>query len=68
MKENPYLDDQMYLPIQYKGILVERPFYIGAGNLNITQLEKLCKEYEEYIHQQTIIKDNCKRIIADIKK
>ena len=62
-----YLDDQMYLPISEKGVLIERPFYPGNGNCSVLRLEALCRQFEKYCHQQQIIKDNCKKIIHDLK-
>lgn len=62
-----YLDDQMYLPIHYRGILVEQPFYSGDGNHSVSELEALCKQFQEYCHQQAVIKEGCKRIIVELK-
>ena len=31
-EQKVFLDDQMYLPISYRGILVEQPIYKGDGN------------------------------------
>lgn len=30
--QSQYMSDDMYLPIHYKGIKVEQPFYSGDGN------------------------------------
>lgn len=62
-----YLDDQMYLPIEYRGRLVERPIFQGEGNHNVRELETICRQFETYCHQQQIIKQNCMRIIVELK-
>jgi len=62
-----YMSDDMYLPIHYKGIVIKQPYYSGDGNLNIMQLEQLCKDFKEYTHQQAIIKQNCMQHIVELK-
>lgn len=62
-----YQSDEMYLPIQYKGILIEKPNFKGLGNHSILQLEELCLQYEEYCHQQQVIKQNCMQHIVELK-
>jgi hypothetical protein len=62
-----YMSDDMYLPIQYKGIKVEQPFYQGKGNHSVNELETLCHQFSEYIHQQHVIKQNCMKFIVDLK-
>lgn len=57
-----YLSDEMYLPIQYKE-LVNRPNFKGVGSHTITQLEHLCQNFEDYVHQQEIIKQSLKKIV-----
>lgn len=32
-----------------------KPHYKGDGNMSVRQLESLCKEYEEYLHQSSLI-------------
>lgn len=66
-EQEVYLDDQMYLPIQYRGMLVEQPFYRGDGNHNVFELEALCRQFQNYCHQQAVIKEGCKRIIIELK-
>ena len=46
--------DQYILPDQYTA--VPQPYYKGAGNHSIQQLEQLCEQFTEYCHQQAIIK------------
>ena len=65
--ENQYLTDDMYLPIHYKGIIVEQPFYSGNGNHSVNELEKICNQFKEYCHQQTVIKQNCMNHIVELK-
>jgi hypothetical protein len=62
-----YLSDDMYLPIHYKGMKVEQPYYPGDGNLSVDALQKLCNQYKEYVHQQQIIKQNCMHHIVELK-
>lgn len=54
--------DQYLLPDGYTAI--EQPYYPGDGNLSVAALEALCKEYQDYCHQQTLIKD---ALIKEIK-
>jgi hypothetical protein len=62
-----YLSDDMYLPIHYKGMKVEQPFYSGDGNHSVVELEAICRQYKEYVHQQQIIKQNCMKHIVELK-
>jgi hypothetical protein len=62
-----YMSDDMYLPIRYKGIKVEQPFYSGDGNHSVAELEKICRQFQEYLHQQQIIKQNCMKHIVALK-
>lgn len=62
-----YMSDDMYLPIQYKGIKTEQPFYSGNGNHSVRELEQICREYQEYAYQQSIIKHNCMKHIIELK-
>lgn len=62
-----YMTDDMYLPILYKGIKIEQPFYPGDGELSVLSLEDLCNKYKEYVHQQSVIKQNCMKHIVKLK-
>lgn len=62
-----YMSDDMYLPIHYKGILVEQPFYSGEGNHSVKELESICRQFKEYVHQQQVIKQNCMKHIVELK-
>ena len=62
-----YLSDYMYIPIHYKGMVVNEPFYGGAGNHSVLSLEKICEQYKEYCHQQAIIKQNCMKHLVELK-
>ena len=66
-EEEFYLTDDMYLPIHYLGMKVEQPYYPGDGNLSVHELQKLCNQFKEYIHQQQIIKQNCMKHIVELK-
>jgi hypothetical protein len=46
--------DKFLLPKHYN--VVELPYYSGDGNLTVRQLEKLCNQFQEYCHQQAVIK------------
>ena len=69
MKDNQlvYMTDEMYLPIQYKGIIAKEPFYKGDGMHSVNELQELCKQFKEYTHQQQVIKQNCMQHIVDLK-
>jgi hypothetical protein len=62
-----YMSDDMYLPIHYKGMKVEQPFYSGDGNHSVAQLEAICRQYKEYSHQQAVIKQVCMKHIVELK-
>ena len=51
-----YLDDIMYLPIQYHRIQVKQPYFKGKGEHSVAELEELCEKFKEFCHQQNIIK------------
>lgn len=62
-----YMSDDMYLPIHYKDMIVEQPFYTGDGNHSVKELEAICRQFKEYVHQQQIIKQNCMKHIVELK-
>jgi hypothetical protein len=62
-----YMTDDMYLPIHYKGMKVEQSFYWGDGNHSVAELEKICRQFQEYTHQQQVIKQNCMKHIVELK-
>lgn len=62
-----YMDDIMYLPLHYHNMQVKEPFFEGRGNLNVKELEDLCEQFKEYIHQQAVIKQNLKQIVISEK-
>lgn len=65
---SPYLTDEIYLPFHYTEIHIKsRPYFKGKGNMSVNQLEELCLQFEEYNHQQAIIKQNCMSIIVKLK-
>jgi len=63
----PYLNDNMYIPIQYKGTIAKQPFYSGDGNHSVKELEEICNQYKEYAHQQAVVKNNCMKHIVELK-
>lgn len=65
-KEN-FMSDEMYLPIHYKGMLVEQPYFSGKGNHSVKELEDICEQFKEYCHQQTAIKQNCMKHIVELR-
>ena len=62
-----YMSDEMYTPIHYKGMVVKQPFFEGKGNHSVAQLEAICEQFKEYVHQQQIIKQNCMKHIVELK-
>jgi hypothetical protein len=62
-----YMADEMYTPFHYKGMMVEQPFFEGKGNHSVKQLEDICEQYKEYVHQQQIIKQNFMKHIVELK-
>lgn len=66
-EQEVYMLDEMYLPIHYKTNIIERPIFKGEGNHSVRELEVICKQFEEYTHQQQIIKQNCKQTIIELK-
>jgi hypothetical protein len=57
----------MYTPIHYKELIVQQPFFSGRGNHSVKQLEDMCEQFQEYVHQQQIIKQNCMKHIVELK-
>jgi len=66
-EEEVFMTDEMYLPIHYKGIIVEEPYYKGDGNHSVAELEELCRRYKERTHQQAVIKQNCMKAIVKLR-
>ena len=62
-----FMDDAMYTPIHYKGIIVKEPIFVGKGNHSVAKLEEICEQFKEYCHQQAIIKQNCMKQIVELK-
>ena len=54
--------DKFILPDQYTPI--EQPYYKGGGVHSVKELEELCEKFQEFCHQQQIIKQ---RLIQEIK-
>lgn len=66
-KYSAYLSDEMYIPVFYKGKIVEELFFSGNGNHSISELEAICNQFKEYCHMQTVIKQNCMKHIVELK-
>lgn len=66
-EQEQYMTDDMYLPIHYLNMKVKQPFFKGKGEHNIKELEELCEQFQEYCHQQAIIKNNCMKHIVELK-
>lgn len=62
-----FMDDAMYLPIQYKGMVAKEPYFKGKGIHSVAELEAICEQFHEYCHQQAIIKQNCMKHIIELK-
>lgn len=54
--------DKYILPDHY--IPVPEPVYKGDGQHSVTELQQIIRQYKEYCHQQTLIKQ---ALIKDIK-
>lgn len=67
MNTDIYFNDETYLPISYQGQLITQPFFKGDGEHSVKELEEICKQFKQYVHQQKIIKQNCQKIIVDLK-
>ena len=63
----PFMSDEMYTPIHYKGFVAKQPFFEGKGNHSVAQLEAICEQFTEYCHQQAVIKQNCMKHIVELK-
>lgn len=67
-EQEGYLSDDMYTPIYYlRHGMTERPRYKGKGNHSILQLEAICKQFEDYVHEQNIIKQNAMKYVVELK-
>jgi hypothetical protein len=62
-----FMSDDMYLPIHYKGMVVQQPFYSGDGNHSVRELEAICNQYKEYVHQQAVIKQGVMKALVELK-
>ena len=62
-----YFDNAMFLPIQYHNNIVTEPSFDGIGNHSVKKLEEICIQYQEYCHQQLIIKNNVIKHLLDSK-
>ena len=62
-----YMSDDMYLPIMYKGVLVQQPFYSGDGTHSIRELQEICNQFKEFCHQQAVIKQNVMKHLVELK-
>ena len=66
-EQDAYLDDIMYLPIQYHNDIKKQPYFKGKGEHNVKELEDLLEQYQEYAHQQAVIKTSLKNIAVNLK-
>jgi hypothetical protein len=62
-----YLEDLMYLPIQYHRIQVKQPYFKGKGQHSVKELEDICEQFTEYCHQQSVIKQNAMKRVVENK-
>lgn len=56
--------DISILPEHYK--YQELPYYTGDGNHSVRELEKLCRQFQEYCHQQLVIKQHLIDVISNV--
>lgn len=66
-QQQQYLTDEMYTPIYYKGKTYDKPYYKGNGNHSVAELEAICRQYEDFCHQQSIIKQSCMKHVVELK-
>jgi len=52
------IDKSELLPKHY--IEVEEPFYGGPGDHNVRQLELICSQYKEFVHQLRVREESIK--------
>lgn len=50
------LDDRVLLNKEIYPFLAKQPLYQGDGMHGVTELQGICKQFEEYCHQQALIK------------
>jgi len=62
-----YRLDEMYTPISYQGKQIMQPHFNGRGNHSVKELEDICEQFQEYVHQQQIIKQNCMKHVIELK-
>ncbi len=62
-----YMTDEMYTPIHYKGMMVEQPRFKGKGKHSVKELEDICEQFMEYVHQQQVIKQGCMKSVVHLK-
>jgi hypothetical protein len=62
-----YMSDEMYTPIHYKGMVVKQPYFEGRGNHSVAELETICEQFKEYVHQQQVIKQGCMKAVVNLK-
>jgi hypothetical protein len=62
-----FMTDEMYMPIHYKGFVFKQPHFKGKGNHSVKELENICEQFNEYLHQQQIVKQNCMKHIVELK-
>ena len=62
-----YMDDLMYLPIQYHRIQEKQPYFKGKGAHSVKELEDICEQFAEYTHQQAVIKQNAMKMVIENK-
>lgn len=66
-EQKVFLTDEMYLPIEYKGVLVAEPHYNGDGEMSVKELEEFARQAKEYMHQQNVIKQGVMRHFVNLK-
>lgn len=48
-------------------MVVEQPSYQGRGIHSVAELEDICEQFKEYVHQQSVIKFNCMKHIVELR-
>ena len=60
---NPKFDKDN-LPSQYQSMVMTQPYYKGDGAHSVKELQKLLNQYQEYSHQQALVKQGLIREVV----
>lgn len=66
-EQSVFMTDEMYIPIYFKGVVVSKPVYNRSDLHTIEELEQICEQFNVYIQQQQIVKQNCMKHLVELK-